>query len=109
MKGVEVTRQKLKRIFCWIRNRKFRVVIVYEYNNSMGHYDKRKYTGIIKDFEIIDYDGVYKVRFEFDTGEKGEEWLNSSWEFAGKFNAEMLILRYCNSGPYCYFGIKIEK
>lgn len=109
MKGVWVTRQKIKRIFSWIRNKKIKVTIVYEYNNSIGNYEKRKYAGIIKDFNVTDYNGEYKIEFEFKTGERAVEWLNSSWEFAGKYNPEMVVLRYCNSGPYCYFGIKVEQ
>ena len=109
MKGVWVTRQKIKRIFSWIRNKKIKVTIVYEYNNSIGNYEKRKYTGIIKDFNVTDYGGEYKIEFEFKTGERAVEWLNSSWEFAGKYNPKRVVLRYCNSGPYCYFGIKAEQ
>lgn len=110
MKGVWVTRQKIKRIFSWIRNKKVEVTIIYEYNNSIGHRQKRKYTGIIKDFNVTDYyGGEYKIEFEFKTGERAVEWLNSSWEFAGKYNPEMVVLRYCNSGPYCYFGIKVKQ
>lgn len=105
----EVTAKKLKRIFRWIRNRRFKVTVIYEYNNSIGHCVKRKYTGIVEKFNVTDYEGAYKVEIEFDTGEKAEEWLNSWWEFYGKFNPEMVVLRYCNSGPYCYYGIKVEK
>lgn len=109
LKGVWVTRNKIKRIFRWICNKKFKVTIVYEYNNSLGGYKKRKYTGIIKKFKVEDCDGEYKIKFEFETGERGEEWISSSWEFASKYNPKWVVLSYNNSGPYCYFGIKIEE
>lgn len=108
LKGPYVTRRKLMKIFSWLRNKKFTLKIVYEYNNSMCMNERREYTGIIDKFSILDdHDGCYKIDIQFTDGNKLSEWINCSYEFTYKFHPKHIEMSYCNSGPYCYFIVDV--
>lgn len=107
LKGPYLTRRKLVKILRWLRNKEFKIKVIYEYNNSVGGHESRKHSGIIRKFSVKDEEGLYKVNICFDDGYEMCEWLNSDYEFYYKFHPKHLELTYNNSGPYCYFIIDI--
>ncbi|MDD6660358.1 MAG: hypothetical protein PUE72_01280 [Lachnospiraceae bacterium] len=106
LKGRQMTRKKMCRILRWARNRKLPLKIKKEYNDSMGYSRLREYYGIIKDFTITEYEGNFKLKILFTSGETAEEYLTSWYEFMGKYNPERLVLYYTASGPICYFSMR---
>lgn len=107
LKGPYVTRRKVVKILSWLRNREFRVKVIYEYNNSIGGHQVRQHSGVIEKFSIKDEDGEYKVNIIFNDGYEMCEWLNSYYEFYYKFHPKHMELVYNNSGPFCYFIIDV--
>lgn len=112
--SIDVTYRKMRRIIRWLKNKQFPLKIVYEYNNSIGDCERREYYGTIVDFKFVKYDDNlgWMLNLTFDNGAILEEHFNVSWEFCRIednnccYDYRAVAMRYCNSGPYCYFMIK---
>ena len=97
-----ISRGKLNRMLKYFKGKL--ASITFEYNNSLGHHNIRKYEGEYNNFRIdvsiFSYETIYyfklflndKIVFELD--------LPGHSEFHG-----LGKIRYINSGPSCYFEI----
>lgn len=98
----EITKGKLNRMFKYFRNKN--VKICYEYNNSLGHHCKRNYKITYNRLTIEEVDlryyKEYQVKLFFDDKCLFEQHFCDDWCFTG-----LGQMKYCNSGPYCYFTI----
>ena len=103
-------RKHIRKIFNWIKNKQFNVKITECYNNSLGFNNVRTYEGIISEIKMP-YEGYceYQILITFKNGSKADIWLNTEYEFTEKFNMDRLLIKYLNSGPYCYFKIEVVK
>lgn len=101
-----LTPRKMRRILSYAKKRKLPVKITYIYANSLGHFDKRVYTGVISDYVVTFYEWVeFQIDISFSDGSKLHEYLNYETYFT-KSSPNKTVLEFCNSGPYCQFIIE---
>lgn len=103
---VIVTPRRLKKMCKYFKNKK--VLITYEYNNSLGEHDERSWKGRYNSFEVTTsefnsyHDVYYKVKF-IKNGQVvfEQEFFSGCAEFTG-----LGMIKELNSGPYRYFRIE---
>jgi hypothetical protein len=77
------------------------VHVKYIYQNSLGTYYVREKTLTYNNFEIIQSHEDFNILLKNKNKILFEQELSIYWEFTG-----LGTLKFCNSGPYCYFTIK---
>ena len=101
-----ITQGKLNRMCKYFRDKK--VKIRFEYANSIGDYLVRKITTRYDDFKLTAehgaYGSFYTMHFKSNNKDVFYQDLNQDAYFTGVGK-----IKYCNSGPYCYFSIEIVK
>lgn len=103
-------RKDVRRMMNYIRNKKKKVTIIDEYNNSMCVHEERKHTGIVKYYTLskIEPDVCscdYCLAVEFEDGYVFEIWLDTSYQLLSKYNDKQFIAGFINAGPWCYFKV----
>lgn len=96
------TQGRLNRMFKYFRNKL--VQIRFEYNNSMGYHSVRESTLKYDQFTIITVGDFFNAILTSKGETVFEQDFNVWYEFVG-----LGSLKYCNSGPYCYFTMKRKK
>jgi len=95
-------RGQLNRMAKYFKNKK--ILMRFEYNNSLGWHQVREYKGKYDNFLITEHTmGSYKdfeIKFYKDENVIFEESFSHWSEFTG-----LGKIQYNNSGPYCYFSV----
>ena len=95
----DCTKGKLNRMFKYFRNKPVR--ITYEYNNSLGWHQIRRFLVKYDAFEIVDAYSVWTCRLTQDGKEVHVHEFDAAYYFTGVGKLEFI-----NSGPRCCYTIE---
>lgn len=102
-------RSDVRRIMNYIRNKKKKVRITDEQNNSMELNTVRTHIGIVESYKLTNYTSdaycEYSLNIKFTDGYEMEIWLDTQYELLSKFGSRNFVAGYINGGPWCYFTI----